>query len=105
MNLKELFESVREVNLTKTQLENYHSELTSLYAQMLLEMAELEKTEAIYFLSKQHEIRDNKPITDISIKRMWRGTQSGLRLIELKSFEKATSKVLSSLKNRMYNIY
>jgi hypothetical protein len=101
MNLKELFESVKEHNLTKTQLENYHSELTSLYAQMLLEMAELEKTEAIFFLTKT-----SPEVTDVSIKRMWRGTQSGLRLIELKSFVKATEKVLSSLKNRIYsNMY
>lgn len=103
MNLKELFIAVKEHNLTKTDLEKYHTELTSLYAQILLEIAELEKSEAIYFLSKQHEIRDNKPITDVSIKRAWRGTESGLRLIELKSFAKATEKVLSSLKNRMYS--
>lgn len=100
MTLKELFEAVKEHNLTKTDLEKYHTELTSLYAQMLLEVAEKEKVEAIYFLTKT-----SPEVTDVSIKRAWRGTESGLRLIEIKSFVKATEKVLSSLKNRMYTQY
>ncbi len=98
MNLKDLFTAVKEHNLTKTDLEKYHTELTSLYAQMLLEIAEKEKLEALFFLEKT-----SPEVTDVSIKRTWRGTTDGLRLIELKSFAKATEKVLSSLKNRMYS--
>lgn len=106
--LLELIKEVQELNLTKQQLEDYHSSLTNLYAQMMWEMAELEKKEAIYFL--EHKTMYNlkgetTERSDVAIKRMWRGTPEGQRLIELKNYDKATSKVLSSLKSRMYAIY
>lgn len=117
MKLQELFEAVKEKHLGKQALEDYHTELTSLYAQMMLEMSELEKKEAMYFLENKEEkeeywngdkkvgerVINQKP--DIEVKRMWRGTPNGQRLIELKNYEKATSKILTSLKNRMYSQY
>ncbi len=107
MKLLDLLNAVTESNLTKQQLEDYHTTLTGLYAQMMWEMAELEKKEATYFLmiKEESELRDNKTIPDVTIKRMWRGTVEGQRLIELKNYEKATSKVLVSIKNRMYATY
>lgn len=102
--LATLLNEVKEQNLTKTQLEAYHTDLTNLYGQMMLEVATLEKAEALYFLENKKDA-EGKERTDISIKRMWRGTDKGQRLIELKSFEKAITKVLSSLKNRIYAIY
>lgn len=100
MKLLEMIEAVKETNLTKTDLENYHTQLTSLYAQMMWELAECEKREAIYFLEQKNDAE-----SDVAVKRRWRGTPEGLRLIELKNYEKATTKVLSSLKNRMYSTY
>lgn len=112
MKLLDLLTAVKEKNLTKQQLEDYHTELTSLYAQMMWEMADLEKKEAIYFLDNKDEGRKVSlteyiltPRTDVAIKRMWRGTPEGQRLIELKNYDKATSKVLTSLKSRMYTTY
>lgn len=108
MNLRELLEAVKEKNLGKQALEDYHTELTSLYAQMMLEMSELEKKEAVFFLEEKDlykGINDSKTPTDVSVKRMWRGSPNGQRLIELKNYEKATSKILTSLKNRMYSQY
>lgn len=95
MTLLELFQVVKEENLTKTQLENYHTQLTSLFATMMLELATLEKKEAMFFLEQKKE-------SDVATKRAWRGTPEGQRLIELSRFSKACEKVLSSLKNRMY---
>lgn len=106
MKLVELFEAVKEKNLTKTQLEDYHASLTSLFAQMHLEMANLEKIEAIFFLdSKRKSVEVNKEITDIGIKRAWNASEGGQRLIELKHFTKATEKILSSVKSRIYSQY
>lgn len=100
-----LIKEVQEKNLTKTQLEEYHASMTSVYAQMLWDMAELEKKEAIYFLEHKTFINlkgESEERSDVAIKRMWRGTEEGQRLIELKNYEKATSKVLGSLKNRIF---
>lgn len=105
MTLKELFEAVREEHLNKTDLENYHTQLSSLYASIHFEMAELEKAEALYFLENKILLNTDKGIkerTDIVIKRMWNGTEKGLRLIELKHYSKGAEKLLSSLKNRIY---
>ena len=75
--------------------------MTHLYAQLMWEMAEHEKAEAIFFL----EAQSTEKRSDVAIKRLWRATEAGQRLIELKNYEKATSKVLSSLKSRIYAIY
>lgn len=99
--LTKLLDAVKEQNLTKTQLEDFHSELTNLYAQMMLEMAELEKEEARYFLTMKKSDDGDRP--DIVVKRMWRGTESGQRLIELARYSKALEKMLSSVKNRIYS--
>ena len=96
--LTELLESVREKNLTKTQLEDYRDEMTALFAQMQLQLADLEKEEAKYLASHGEK-------TDVNAKRKWGGTESGQRLIELKRFSKATEKMLSSLKSRIYAQY
>lgn len=96
--LKTLFERVKERNLTKTQLEEYRDYLTNLYAMMMTELADLEKKEALFIYESQLK-------TDIAKKRMWRVTPEGQRLIELNRYQKATEKILSSLKSRIFAIY
>lgn len=107
MNLKELIEAVKEKNLTKTQLGEYRDDMTNLFASVALEMAESEKTEALYFLEVKALYRDNNQPqpTDIAIKRQWRGEPRGQRQIELKYSLKALEKMLSSLKSRIYSMY
>lgn len=101
--LTDLFDAVKEKNLTKTQLESYRDELTNLFASMMIEMADCEKEEAIFF-SKAKEA--NPDLTDVAIKRSWRSSDAGLRLIVLNRYQKAVEKVLSSLKSRIYaNMY
>ena len=43
ITLSELIISVKEHNLSKDQLENYRDQLSNLYAEMNIEMADLEK--------------------------------------------------------------
>ena len=100
MTLLELFQAVKEKTLTKNELESSHSELSHLFADMSVEMAEIEKQEALFFYEK------TKPdVSDISIKREWRATEKGQRQILLKRYLGATSKILSSIKSRMFEFY
>lgn len=100
MTLLELFEAVKDGSLSKTDLEHYHGDLTNLYAAMQVEVADLEKEEAKFFYA-----RTQPSVSDISIKREWKATDQGQRLILLNRYIKATSKILSSLKSRLYNLY
>ena len=98
MKLIELFKAVKERNLTKDQLEEYRDDLSSLYAEMQLELAEIRKLKALYFIEKRAK-------TDRETERNWQGSEKGLREIELAHYLKGTEKILSSLKSRLYNVY
>ena len=100
MKLLELFQAVKEEHLSKDALEKYRDQLSSLYADMQVEMADIEKTEALYFYSKT-----SPEVTDVSIKRAWRATESGQRQILLNRYLKGTEKILSSLKSRLYSLF
>ena len=98
MELKDLIVSVREQNLTKDELEGYRDQLSGLFAQFQLEMADKEKEEALFM---------NQP-GDKSVaqrKVEWKATDSGQRLIVLKRYATATKELLSSLRNRLFNVY
>ena len=49
MKLTDLTTQVREKNLSKEQLEAYRDQMCELYALMTVEMADIEKKEAIFF--------------------------------------------------------
>ena len=99
MTLLELIKKVKEHNLDKTQLEDYHSQISSLYAQMMIEMAELEKEEAL-FMGKNFEER----LSVADRKIMWKVTDKGQRLIVLKRYQLACKELLNSLKSRIYTL-
>lgn len=97
MTLQELIVSVNEKTLSKDQLEDYRTQLSDLFAKMQLEMADLEKAEAL-FMEK----------TDATVARakvLWKATKEGQRLIVLKRYGLATKELLNSLKSRLYSIY
>lgn len=96
--LSNLILKVQERNLSKDLLEQYRDNFTSLYAQIMLEKAELEKAEALYVLASELK-------TSAAKKEAWRGTDKGQRLIELDHYSKACEKMISSLKSRLYSIY
>lgn len=54
MKLEDLIIAVKEENLSKDQLENYRDQMSNVYARMQVEMAELEKNEAL-FLSRRED--------------------------------------------------
>ena len=97
MKLTELIIAVKEQNLSKDQLENYRNDMSSIYAQMQLEMADLEKQEALFMGRLEGSA--------ISRKIAWKTTEAGQRLIVLKRYCLATKELLNSLKSRLYSIY
>jgi len=96
MELRTLITQVKEKNLTKEQLENYADELSSLYAEMTLEVADLEKEEAIFMESFEATVARAKVV--------WKATPKGQRLIVLKRYLLATKEMLNSLKSRTYRL-
>ncbi len=100
ITLLQLFEAVKEEHLSKDKLELYRDQLSSLFAEMSVEMAGIEKAAAIFFYE-----RTKPDVSDISIKREWQATASGQRQILLKRYLRATEKILSSLKSRLYNVF
>lgn len=98
MTLQELLLAVKEENLTKQQLEAYHLALTGLWSEMFMEIAELEKKEALYFLNHGEK-------SDVAAVRKWKGSPNGLRLIELDNHAKVVARNLKSLQSRMYSTY
>lgn len=100
MKLKELIISIKEKNLSKDQLEDYRDQMSHLYAEMMLEMAELEKEEALFM-----EGEFGEKLTVAQRKINWKATISGQRLIVLKRYCLATKELLNSLKSRLYSIY
>lgn len=97
--LEEAIKSVKEGNLSKDQLESYRDQMSVLFSMFQLEMADLEKEEALFMNGK----KDEQSIADR--KRQWKATESGLKLIKRKREATATKEMLSSLRNRLFNIY
>lgn len=99
MTLNELIVAVKEQNLGKDQLEAYRDQLSGLYAQMQIEMATIEKEEALFMGNKSED--DSVAVMKI----YWKMKPEGQRLIELKRYCLATKEMLNSLKSRLYSIY
>lgn len=96
MTLFELIVAVKEKNLPKEKIEGYYDDLSSLFAQLQFEMADLEKLEALF--------SDDYP-TAIARKNAWKKTPEGQRLIVLKRYTIATKEILTSLKSRLFRLY
>lgn len=108
--LTDLLLKVKDENLPLNMVEKYRDELVHLHSAMQLEMADLEKKEAQFFLTYREGVDaglwgpDKKQPSDIEVKRKWRGTSEGQRLIELNRYVKAVSKEVDSLKSRVYRL-
>jgi hypothetical protein len=99
MKLHDLIVAVKEKNLSKDQLEAYRGDMSDVFAQMQMELADLEKEEAL-FMNKKH------PDDSVAQQKIfWKATTSGQRLIVLKRYCIATKELLNSLKSRLYSIY
>jgi len=99
MKLHELIIAVKEKNLTKEQLESYGDQMSELFAEMMMEMAELEKSEALFMDDPIHE-----ELSVAERKVRWKAHPSGQRLIMLKRYCLATKELINSLKSRVYRL-
>lgn len=97
MKLADLIISVKERNLDKNQLEDYHSQLSSMFAHLMMECADIEKEEAL-FMGK--DFGEKMSVADRKIQ--WKITEKGQRLIVLKRYQLACKELLNSLKSRIY---
>lgn len=98
MTLQELILKVKENKLSQQDLESYYDQMCQLDADMQIEMADLEKEEALFMNSKE----DDESVA--SRKISWKATKSGQRLIVLKRYSLATKSMMKSLKNRIYKL-
>ena len=95
MTLKETLAAVKDKKLSKEQIEDFYGDLTHLYSSVCLELSDLKKKEAFYFI-------DHKAESDVATKRLWRVTPEGQRMIELEMYKNVIPRELASLKNRIY---
>lgn len=98
MTIFELIEAVKEDKLSKEQLEDYNTQLSNLFAQMMLELSELEKKEAMFMSTKGADE------SVASVKIRWKATSEGQRLISLKRYVLATKELINSTKSRIYKL-
>lgn len=97
ISFQDLIKSIREDKLTKQQLEDYHTHLVTLFAEMSDRLGELEKQEAM-FLSRSEEK------TRAGAERIWNATDLGQEEIGLKRKVRSVEKLASSVKHRIFNV-
>ena len=98
MTISELIQAVKEPNLSKQQLESYRDDLAGLSATLSLEMAELEKKQALFLDASQED-------SVAGASRRWNALPQGLRMIEIKHSLRAVDKIYSSVKSRLYSLF
>ena len=96
--LLEVLKAIKDPELNQAQCESYRDQLLMLSSDLELEYGALKKEEAIFGLQKV----DGD--TETALKRKWRGSESGLRLIMVKSYIKAVNKACDSLKQRIFSM-
>jgi len=101
MKLRDLLKAVEDKNLTKAQVEEYYDDLTHVFSKVCMEVADLKKREALFFDEHMRQYPDD---SDARIKRLWRITPEGQRLIELEAYKTVLPRELASLKNRIYSL-
>ncbi len=98
MTILELIKAVKEKKLSREQLEDYHDQLSALFAEMQIEMADLEKLEAIFMDKKAPE----QSVAEMKV--FWKAGRDGQRLIELKRYSIALKEMINSLKSRTFRL-
>ena len=98
MTIHELILKVKDETLSQEDLEKYRDQMSNLFAQLQLEMATLEKSEAIFLNSKG----EDESVASVKIR--FKATYDGQRLIELKRYSLALKELLNSLKSRIFKL-
>lgn len=95
MTIQEIIKNIKEENMTKDKLEEYSSMLDILCAEYELELAEVEKSDALFLASCEEKTR-------AGAERIWNASPLGQKEILLKRQLRAISKLASSVKTRIY---
>lgn len=99
LRFNELGEAVKDESLTKSQLENLHTELCNVKALLHQELAKLKKEKAM-FLAKR-EAGQSIASRDAD----WSATPSGQRKFDVEADISSAKLWIESLKVRLYSIY
>lgn len=99
MTLTDLLQEIKEEHLTRERLEAYEQQLSVLYSEYMIRIATLKKSRALYFYAKEQE---HPELPDVKIKRIWDAQDDGLELIQREAEVKAVSRMLGSIKSRIY---
>lgn len=91
-------QAVKDMNLTKPQLEDYHKTLCELKGEMKLEIATILKKKAFFLV-------EHKELSVAQRKLDWNVTEEGQREIDLKAFIGAVNSNLENVKARLFSIY
>lgn len=97
--LRELIVAIKEQTLPREELEKYRDAMSHLFADYQLEMANIEKKEALFMNNKTPE----SSVAEMKV--YWKATPEGQRLIQLKRESLALKELLNSLKSRLYSQY
>lgn len=95
MILQDIIKQIKEENLTKEKLEDYSSMLDILSAELELELAKIEKSEAMFLADCGEKTRSGATTK-------WEASELGQKEIFLKRQLRAISKLSSSVKTRIY---
>ena len=95
INITDIIKEVKEGNFTKDKLEEYSSMLDVLSAEYELELADVEKAEALF-------LADCGEKTRAGATTKWEASELGQKEILLKRQLRAISKLSSSVKTRIY---
>lgn len=98
MNIQDIILKIEEGNLTKNELEDYSSMLDVLGAKLELNLADIEKEEAMFLANSDEKSR-------AGAERAWNATLAGQNEILLKRQLRAISKLASSVKTRIFQKY
>lgn len=93
--LEDTLLAVKDENLDKSQLENYHAQLTHFLVDLRKEEARLLKEKALFMVDKD--------MPDVKAKRMWDASTSGQRLFDIVAYIRSVKPELESLKTRIYS--
>jgi len=99
MKLLDLYKEIREDTFSKEQTEKYYDNLSFFDIDVTLELARLEKLEAIFYLIEK-ESEEKK--TEKDIDRKWKVTEDGGKMTLYKAYSKANARALKALQTRIY---
>lgn len=95
--LLELFEAVKEEHLDRHELEMYRDQIAHIASNLQIELGDIKKKKAMYMGTAEKEKKQTE------LDRVWFASPEGQRELELTSWIKATSPILSSLRDRIFN--